>query len=99
MSVAAPPIEELPGEFQPRAIRRRALQATAALAVLVAILVLAPGLGEVRDRLAGPRDAPRGPLLRLLRADVRADLLHRAELEAKLADRRIGACDGLVGSG
>src|SRR5262245_53102292 len=53
MSVAAPPIEELPGEFQPRAIRRRALQATAALAVLVAILLLAPGLGEVRDKLAG----------------------------------------------
>ena len=53
MSVAAPPIEELPREFQPRAIRRRALQATAALAVLVAILLLAPGLGEVRDKLAG----------------------------------------------
>jgi len=43
----------LPREFQPRALRRRALQAIAALAVLVAIVLLAPGLGEVRDRLAG----------------------------------------------
>jgi len=53
MSVAAPSMEELPGEFQPRAIRRRALQATAALAALVAVLLLAPGLGEVRDKLVG----------------------------------------------
>ena len=36
-------------------MRRRALQAIAALAVLGAIVVLAPGLGEVRDRLAGAR--------------------------------------------
>ena len=53
MSVAAPSMEELPGEFQPRAIGRRALQATAALAALVAVLLLAPGLGEVRDKLVG----------------------------------------------
>jgi uncharacterized membrane protein YbhN (UPF0104 family) len=45
--------EELPGEFQPRNLRRRGLQAIAALGVLVAIVLLAPGLGEVRDRLAG----------------------------------------------
>jgi uncharacterized membrane protein YbhN (UPF0104 family) len=44
---------ELPREFQPRTLRRRALQATAALGVLVAIFLLAPGLGEVRDQLAG----------------------------------------------
>jgi uncharacterized membrane protein YbhN (UPF0104 family) len=43
----------LPREFQPRILRRRALQAIAALAVLVAIVLLAPGLGEVRDRLSG----------------------------------------------
>jgi uncharacterized membrane protein YbhN (UPF0104 family) len=34
-------------------LRRRALQAIAALAVLLAVVLLAPGLGEVRDRLAG----------------------------------------------
>jgi uncharacterized membrane protein YbhN (UPF0104 family) len=43
---------ELPREFQPRTLRRRAFQATAALGVLVAIFLLAPGLGEVRDQLA-----------------------------------------------
>jgi uncharacterized membrane protein YbhN (UPF0104 family) len=36
-------------------LRRRALQAVGALAVLLAIVLLAPGLGEVRDRLAGAR--------------------------------------------
>ena len=49
---AVPPAGELPREFQPRTLRRRALQAIAALGVLVAIVLLAPGLGEVRDRLA-----------------------------------------------
>jgi uncharacterized membrane protein YbhN (UPF0104 family) len=44
---------DLPGEFQTPALRRRALQAIAALGILVAIVLLAPGLGEVRDRLAG----------------------------------------------
>jgi len=54
VTVLGPPAEEeLPREFQPRSLRRRALQAIAALAVLVAIFLLAPGLGEVRDRLAG----------------------------------------------
>jgi uncharacterized membrane protein YbhN (UPF0104 family) len=33
-------------------LRRRALQAMLALAILVAIVIFAPGLGEVRDRLA-----------------------------------------------
>jgi uncharacterized membrane protein YbhN (UPF0104 family) len=53
IDVSPPPAAELPGEFQPRALRRRALQAVGALAVLVGIFVFAPGLGEVRDRLAG----------------------------------------------
>ena len=48
----APSPAELPGEFQPRTLRRRVLQAIAALSILVAIVLLAPGLGEVRDRLA-----------------------------------------------
>ena len=52
ITVSAPSPAELPGEFQPRTVRRRTLQAIAALGVLVAIFLLAPGLGEVRDRLA-----------------------------------------------
>jgi uncharacterized membrane protein YbhN (UPF0104 family) len=43
----------LPREFEARTLRRRALQAIVALAVLVAIVLFAPGLGQVRDRLAG----------------------------------------------
>jgi len=43
---------ELPREFQPRTLRRRALQAIVALGILGAIVLLAPGLGEVRDLLA-----------------------------------------------
>ena len=53
ISIPAPSPEGLPREFQIPALRRRALQALAALGFLVAIVVLAPGLGEVRDRLAG----------------------------------------------
>jgi uncharacterized membrane protein YbhN (UPF0104 family) len=52
ITVPAPSPAELPGEFQTHTLRRRALQAIAALGVLVAIFLLAPGLGEVRDRLA-----------------------------------------------
>jgi uncharacterized membrane protein YbhN (UPF0104 family) len=47
-----PPPEELPDEFRTPTLRRRGLQALAALAALVAIFLLAPGLGEVRDMLA-----------------------------------------------
>jgi uncharacterized membrane protein YbhN (UPF0104 family) len=46
------PSEELPREFQPRTLLHRAAQALVALAALGAIVVFAPGLGEVRDRLA-----------------------------------------------
>jgi uncharacterized protein (TIRG00374 family) len=52
MAVPAPAIEELPREFQPKSLRHRAVQALIALAVLLAIVLFAPGLGEVRDRLA-----------------------------------------------
>ena len=44
---------ELPTEFEPRRLLRRAVPAVIGLAGLVLIVVLAPGLGEVRDRLAG----------------------------------------------
>src|SRR3954447_7061912 len=43
--------EELPQEFQSRNLRKRALQALIALALLVGVFLLAPGLGEVRDLL------------------------------------------------
>jgi uncharacterized membrane protein YbhN (UPF0104 family) len=51
IDITAPTPEELPQEFQPRTLRRRAGQAFVALAVLVAVVLFAPGLGEVRDRL------------------------------------------------
>ena len=52
LTASAPGLDELPREFQPKTLRRRALQALIALAVLFAIVLFAPGLGEVRDRLA-----------------------------------------------
>src|SRR3954469_10056055 len=47
----APEQDDLPQEFQSRNLQKRALQALVALALLVAVFVLAPGLGEVRDLL------------------------------------------------
>jgi uncharacterized protein (TIRG00374 family) len=52
LTAPAASLEELPTEFQARSLRRRLLQALIALALLVAVVLLAPGLGEVRDRLA-----------------------------------------------
>src|SRR6185369_9790687 len=43
----------LPRELEPRRLRRRTLQVVIALAVLALIVFLAPGLGEVRDKLEG----------------------------------------------
>jgi uncharacterized membrane protein YbhN (UPF0104 family) len=51
VAVPVPADAEMPQEFQPRSLRHRALQAAAALAIVVAIVVLAPGLGEVRHLL------------------------------------------------
>jgi uncharacterized protein (TIRG00374 family) len=45
--------EGLPAEFTPRRLLRRLLQVVALLAILVLAALLAPGLGEVRDRLGG----------------------------------------------
>jgi uncharacterized membrane protein YbhN (UPF0104 family) len=42
---------DLPPEAQPRRLRRRALQTVALLGVLVGVVFLAPGLGEVRRLL------------------------------------------------
>jgi uncharacterized membrane protein YbhN (UPF0104 family) len=44
---------ELPDEYQPRRLLKRALPAVALLAALVLVVVLAPGLGEVRETLSG----------------------------------------------
>jgi uncharacterized membrane protein YbhN (UPF0104 family) len=44
--------ESLPAELAPRRLLRRLLQAAALLAVVVLVALLAPGLGDVRDRLA-----------------------------------------------
>ena len=46
-----PQEEDLPQEFQSRNLRKRALQALVALGLLVAVFLLAPGLGDVRDLL------------------------------------------------
>jgi uncharacterized membrane protein YbhN (UPF0104 family) len=43
----------MPREFDSRRLVRRALQVIAALAALALVVLLAPGLGEVRDKLAG----------------------------------------------
>src|SRR3954468_23760317 len=43
----------LPSEFETRHLIKRALQVIAALAVVVLIVVLAPGLGEIRSKLEG----------------------------------------------
>jgi uncharacterized membrane protein YbhN (UPF0104 family) len=52
--------EELPEEFQTRSLGRRVLQALGAGAVLLAIVIFAPGLGDVRDLL---KDADPGWLI------------------------------------
>jgi uncharacterized membrane protein YbhN (UPF0104 family) len=47
----------MPSELEPRRLLRRTLQVAAAIAVLVGVVILAPGLGEVRDKLAGAEPA------------------------------------------
>src|SRR2546429_7872859 len=53
ITISRPPRQSWPDQFQPRTLRRRALQAAAAVGVLDAIVLVTSGLGEVRDRLAG----------------------------------------------
>jgi uncharacterized membrane protein YbhN (UPF0104 family) len=45
----------MPREFEPRRLLRRALQVGAVIAVILVIVALAPGLGEVRSQLEGAR--------------------------------------------
>jgi uncharacterized membrane protein YbhN (UPF0104 family) len=51
--IEPPPPVEMPGEFQPRRLARRAIPVLALLTALGLVVVLAPGLGEVRDLLSG----------------------------------------------
>jgi uncharacterized membrane protein YbhN (UPF0104 family) len=51
------PATDLPEDVDPRRLARRALEVILLLGVLVLVAVLAPGLGEVRDRL---KDASAG---------------------------------------
>jgi hypothetical protein len=49
------PDVSLPDEFQPKRLRRRTLQIVGVLAVVGFVLLLAPGLGQVRDLLTEAR--------------------------------------------
>jgi uncharacterized membrane protein YbhN (UPF0104 family) len=53
MPLTGPGPVTMPRELEPRRLGRRTLQIVAALAVLGLIVLLAPGLGEVRHRLEG----------------------------------------------
>jgi uncharacterized membrane protein YbhN (UPF0104 family) len=51
--IEPPPPVEMPQEFEPRRLVRRAVPVLALLVAIGLVVVLAPGLGEVRDRLTG----------------------------------------------
>jgi uncharacterized membrane protein YbhN (UPF0104 family) len=51
--IEPPPPVEMPSEFQPRRLGRRAIPVLALLTALGLVVVLAPGLGEVRELLSG----------------------------------------------
>jgi uncharacterized membrane protein YbhN (UPF0104 family) len=51
----SPPPVELPSEVAPRRLLRRALQVLALIGVLGLVVLLAPGLGDVRHRLGDAR--------------------------------------------
>jgi uncharacterized membrane protein YbhN (UPF0104 family) len=51
--IEPPEAIELPSDFQPRRLLRRAVPVVLLLVALGLVVLLAPGLGSVRDRLAG----------------------------------------------
>src|SRR5918992_24364 len=51
--IEPPPPVEMPTEFQPRRLGRRAIPVLALLTALGLVVVLAPGLGQVRELLTG----------------------------------------------
>jgi uncharacterized membrane protein YbhN (UPF0104 family) len=54
--IEPPEAIDMPSEFQPRRLLRRSVPVFGALTILILIFLLAPGLGEVRERL-GDADA------------------------------------------
>jgi uncharacterized membrane protein YbhN (UPF0104 family) len=54
-SIGVTPAVTMPDEFEPSRLARRTLQIVALLAVVGLVLLLAPGLGEVRDLLTEAR--------------------------------------------
>jgi uncharacterized protein (TIRG00374 family) len=54
-AIEQPADVRMPDEFEPRRLARRALRIAAVLAVVGVVLVLAPGLGQVRDLLIAAR--------------------------------------------
>ena len=90
--------EALPEELAPRRLLRRLLQVAALVGVLVLVALLAPGLGEVRERLddAAPgwlavAVALEASVVRLVRAHVPAGLLPANVVADECADRVVGA--------
>src|SRR5438270_8871942 len=67
---------ELPDDFAPRRLRRRALEVVALLAALVAVIVFAPGLGEVRHRFRGAEPGWIGAGVALDRKSTRLNSSH-----------------------
>jgi uncharacterized protein (TIRG00374 family) len=53
--VTGPAPVTMPAEFNPRVLAKRAAQVAGVIALLFLIVVFAPGLGEVRDRLEGAK--------------------------------------------
>ena len=105
-SIDGDAVPELPGGFTERKLRRRALQASVLFAVVIAIALLAPGLGEVRDLLRLPRTPAWLALAAALEGlsfasyvvMFRPVFCARVELAPRLADRGLGVGHGITGA-
>ena len=92
----------IPSEFSRNSLIKGVVRTRGMIGVLGLIVVLAPGPRQAaradrrgRAPAGSPSRSLSRPLVRLLRRHVRAGLLPRDGLAAQLADRRIGARDGL----
>jgi hypothetical protein len=87
----------MPEEFEPRRLARRTLQIVAVLVVVGLVLLLAPGLGEVRDLLSEARPewvalaVAFEAVVRFLRLSVPAHLLPEHAVAHQLGNRLGGA--------
>ena len=91
---------EMPSVFDPQRLLKRTLQIVLVLGVFGLVILLAPGLGSVRDLLTGadPAWIVLAIVLEALsgvRADVPADLLPAHALAHELGDLVVGARDGV----